>query len=393
MRVVFLVEELCVGGLSNYALEFSRLAKEFCSSVVIAHKDGITGPALETEGIDIVHVSSVEDIRALNPDIVHVHLMSDQDFLDGLFTLGVPLLRFFHDYTSTCLRRGKRRWPGDRCRRPLGLSCAAYGCLIGPPLAPGKPVRLMDLPGKIAERNAYRRFDASIVGSRHMRSMLLTNGFDPSRVHMVPYFSRFADEALHPVKKLPDNGRPLELMFSGQAVKGKGLEILMDALAGLEGDWRLTVFSEGPCLSSAKEKAAQHSIADRVSFRGWVNQSALAEAYRDSDVFVLPSIWDDPGPLVGIEALSWATPIVGFAVGGIPDYLIDGETGWLVKDVSVKGLHVGLQSCLNNRAKLPEMGAAGQKRVANFHSAKDHVGHVRTLYETLLSKQNKRDAV
>ncbi len=393
MKVVYFAEELCTGGLSNYVLQLARMANKFCSSVTVATINGVTGAGLETKGVDIVTVSSVSDLRALSPDLVHVHLLSDIEFLKGLFTLDVPLARFFHDYTSTCLRRGKRRWPGDRCQRPLGISCAAYGCLIGPPLAPGKPVRLMNLPAKIAEKDMYRRFDASIVGSRHMASMLLKNGFDPDRVHMIPYFSSFPDQALRPVTKLTGSDRPLEFLFSGQAVKGKGLEILIDALLGLEGDWRLTVFSEGPCLASAKAKAEQHGIAGNISFRGWVSQSELADAYRAADVFVLPSIWDDPGPLVGIEAMTFAAPVIGFAVGGIPDYVLDGRTGWLVKDVSVAGFHRALQDVLGNRVRLPAMGAEAQKLVATRHSADSHSQCVENIYKNLfLQSQQKRVA-
>ena len=72
-------------------------------------------------------------------------------------------------------------------------------------------------------------------------------------------------------------------------------------------------------------------------------QSALAEMYAKADLFVLPSIWDDPGPLVGIEALSFGAPLAGFAVGGIPDYLIDGQTGVLVNEVGAHDLHEELR--------------------------------------------------
>lgn len=391
MKVVYLAEELCTGGMSTYVLKLARMAQAYCSSVTIALIKGVTGTRLETEGVDIVTVSSASDLRALSPDIVHVHLLSDIDFLKELFTLDVPLVRFYHDYTSTCLRRGKRRWPGDRCQRALGVSCAAYGCVIGPPLAPGQPVRLMNLPEKIAEKNMYRQFDASIVGSNYMASMLLKNGFDPNRVHMIPYFSSYADQASSPVLKPLQEGRPLELLFSGQAVKGKGLEILIDALAGLDGAWRLSVFSEGPCLDSAREKAEQHGIAGNISFHGWITQSALADAYRAADVFVLPSIWDDPGPLVGIEAMTFGTPVIGFAVGGIPDYVVDGQTGWLVKDISVAGFHRTLQDALRNRACLPVMAAEAQKLVTARHSSESHSQQVEAIYKNLFSQSQQKE--
>ncbi len=122
MKIVHFVESLDIGGLPNYVLQLAELFREDFDSVVIAHMGDTINKNLETDGFDIVRVGSAAELGMLAPDLIHVHLLSDPEFLQGLFTLGVPLIRSFHDYTSTCLRRGKRRWPGDRCQRPLGMS-------------------------------------------------------------------------------------------------------------------------------------------------------------------------------------------------------------------------------------------------------------------------------
>ncbi len=262
--------------------------------------------------------------------------------------------------------------------------------MIKPP-KPGKLFELADLRGKIAERDLYRNFDALITGSNHMTGMLHKNGFAPERVYTIPYFSRFAEYADVPMAKElgAASARPLELLFSGQAVKGKGLEILVSALHGVRGNWRLTVFSEGVRLEHAKTLAAELGIAERIDFRGWVTQSALAEAYRRADLFVLPSIWDDPGPLVGIEAMSFGTPVVGFAVGGIPDYLIDRKTGFLVTDTTAAGLRRTLQFCVESPMMLPILGAAGQKRVALHHTPAIHKENISMVYNKVLKTGEK----
>ncbi|MCB9979319.1 MAG: glycosyltransferase family 4 protein [Rhodospirillales bacterium] len=383
MRIVKIVEELGVGGLPNYVIQVARGLQDRGHEVLIAHGNPDPGDHLETEGLHLVHLDNLARVKGLNPDLVHVHLLSDTGVLRGLFDLDVPLVRFFHDYTSTCLRRGKRRWSGDRCQRALGASCAAFGCMIGRP-APGSVFpRLMNLPDKILERDLYREFDASIVGSSHMVRMLETNGFPSARIHKIPYFSKFADGALTPVDRsgpLPGRDRPFELLFTGQAVIGKGLEVLIESLRDLPGNWRLTVCSDGPRLPNAKKMAQEYGIIDRMEFHTWMPQSALLDYYRKSDIFVLPSIWDDPGPLVGIEALSFGAPIVGFAVGGIPDYLIDGQTGVLVRDVSAAGLRAGLIRAMDSPEKIAEMAIAAQKLVVDRHSLKDHISGVEEVY-------------
>jgi glycosyltransferase involved in cell wall biosynthesis len=391
MRIVLLAETLGIGGLPNYVLQLARLLSEWEAQVVVAHMGDSINPKLETAGLDVVRVANVDDLAALQPDLVHVHLLSEPAMLQGLFKLGVPLVRSFHDYTSTCLRRGKRRWPGDRCQRPLGMSCAAFGCIVKPSRTEGKLVEFQDIRGKIAERYLYRRFDALVTGSRHMTGMLQKNGFPTSHIYTVPYFSRFAAEAQTPVAKAPGAGteRPLHMLFSGQAEKGKGLEILIQSLQGLRGLWRLTVFSEGPRLEHAKKLAEETGVASHIDFHGWVAQSALADAYRNADVFVLPSVWDDPGPLVGIEAMSFATPVVGFAVGGIPDYVIDKRTGYLVQKTDAASLHSALQFCLESPVTLHLMGANAQKLIREQHTPQAHMEGISAAYNDILKNRHK----
>lgn len=396
MRIVKISEVLGVGGLPNYVLSVARALQERGHEVIIAHGNRDVPDHLETAGLTLAHLSDWRGVAELKPDLAHVHLLSDLEGVESLFSLNVPLVRMFHDYTSTCLRRGKRRWPGDRCQRPLDYKCAGFGCVIGRPAPGSKIPRLMNLPAKIAERDAYRRFDASVVGSNHMAGMLRTNGFAESKIHLIPYFSKFAERAGEVFARPPGvagRDRPFELLFTGQAVTGKGLEVLIEALAGLPQDWRLTVCSDGPRLAPAKARAGVLGIAERIVFHTWMPQSALAEMYAKADLFVLPSIWDDPGPLVGIEALSFGAPLAGFAVGGIPDYLIDGQTGVLVNEVGARGLHEGLRRALSDPEALSRMGREGQRRVRERHTETAHIGALEKLYMDLLSgKCNKRNA-
>lgn len=397
MRIVKIVEVLGVGGLPNYVLSVARALQGRGHEVIVAHGNRDVPDHLETAGLTLAHLSDWRSAAELRPDLAHVHLLSELEGIESLFALNVPLVRMFHDYTSTCLRRGKRRWPGDRCHRPLDYKCAGFGCVIGRPAPGSKIPRLMNLPAKIAERDAYRRFDAAVVGSNHMVGMLRTNGFAEGKIHMIPYFSKFADRATENFERspgVPGRDRPFELLFTGQAVTGKGLEVLIEALAGLPHDWRLTVCSDGPRLAPARARAGALNIAERITFHTWMPQSALAGLYAKADLFVLPSIWDDPGPLVGIEALSFGAPLAGFAVGGIPDYLIDGQTGILVKDVNSRGLHEGLRRALSDPEALSRMGREGQKRIAQRHTETAHIDALEKLYLDMLSgKCDKKSAV
>lgn len=74
------------------------------------------------------------------------------------------------------------------------------------------------------------------------------------------------------------------------------------------------------------------------------------------------------------------TPVVGFAVGGIPYYVKDGVTGFLVESVTPKGLADVLNRVLADGRDLKELGEHGQKLVASVHSRQQHVGAIQAVY-------------
>ena len=157
MKILLLVETLTLGGLPNYVLELARALRRAGDTVALLHLDAEAPDHLDFKEVNLLSVDAEQplapQISALlqgwQPDLVHIHLCSQQEALNALMDSGIPVIRSYHDYTSMCLRRGRRRFPGDRCQRALGLSCALFGCLIGPPAAPGGAPRLMDLRGKL----------------------------------------------------------------------------------------------------------------------------------------------------------------------------------------------------------------------------------------------------
>jgi glycosyltransferase involved in cell wall biosynthesis len=402
MRILLLVQTLSIGGLPNYVLDLARALSQSGDSVAVAHGGRDVPSHLDLLGVHLLPLPDTDAataarcMRQWQPDLVHVHLCSDPMLLDALRQLKLPLLRSFHDYTSLCLRRGRRRWPGDRCQRALGFSCLLQGCGLGAPAPGSRWPSWQNLPAKLAERQTYQSYHVAVVGSHYMRQTLLTNGFTTDRVHRVPYFSRFDAQARGDVPLAPKPAgvpgidRPMRLLFASQAVAGKGLRVLVRALAGLAADqrWQLTTASAGPEVAPAQALALRLGIHERIHFGGWVPQPDLERVYRQADLLVLPSVWDDPGPLVGIEALALGTPVLAFPVGGIPDYTHDGSTGLLAPEVSVKALTATLARALQCGSLLAAMGETGRAMVATQHSRQRHLELMRDLYRLLLQPRS-----
>jgi glycosyltransferase involved in cell wall biosynthesis len=117
----------------------------------------------------------------------------------------------------------------------------------------------------------------------------------------------------------------------GRLTTLKGGDRLIEAVPAVEAalgrSLSLIIGGTGPELERWRILAARRGVA--AEFVGWVEPERRLELLRESDVLVVPSLWPEPFGLVGIEAGCVGVPSVGYAVGGIPDWLVPGETGEL----------------------------------------------------------------
>jgi glycosyltransferase involved in cell wall biosynthesis len=197
-----------------------------------------------------------------------------------------------------------------------------------------------------------------MVGSRWMERELIINGLDPGQVAIVPPIPASLAQA----RPIPASGQS-EILYVGQVIRGKGVDLLLRALKGVPGDWHATVVGTGNHLETCRTMAETLGIAARVSFAGWVPHDALAPYYGRAAVCVVPSRWPEPFGMVGVEAMARGRPVVGFAVGGIPDWLEDGVTGILAPEADTGALGGAIASLLADPKRAAALGKAGLERV------------------------------
>ncbi|MEE9576099.1 MAG: glycosyltransferase family 4 protein [Gemmatimonadota bacterium] len=130
---------------------------------------------------------------------------------------------------------------------------------------------------------------------------------------------------------------PLRLLFVGRLVERKGVEYLVEALQHIrrERPAELTIVGEGEWGPVIRREVERLRLESHVRFTGYVPERRLREYYQTCDIFVLPAVVDSKGDTEGLgvvllEALRFERPVIGSAVGGIPDIVRPGETGWLV---------------------------------------------------------------
>jgi len=298
-------------------------------------------------------------IAAFAPDILFLHKLEDPARVAEL-ARRYPTVRMVHDHDLVCLRRHKY-FPlsGRVCDRPAGAACYLNLCCVQR-AAPGSalPIALKGLGGVRAAIRAHREVRALMVGSRWMARELVMNGLVQERVVIVPPIPA----ALAAAGSMPPSEAP-EVLYVGQVIRGKGVDLLLKALAGVPGDWHATVVGTGNHLNTCRALAGDLKIAHRVTFAGWVPHAALEPYYARAAVCVVPSRWPEPFGMVGVEAMARGRPVVAFAVGGIPDWLDDGVTGILAPAADTAAMGTAIAALLEDPQRAADLGRAGLERV------------------------------
>jgi glycosyltransferase involved in cell wall biosynthesis len=194
---------------------------------------------------------------------------------------------------------------------------------------------------------------------------------------------RFSPRSPSPPAGEGAGARGQRILFVGQLIDRKGVDVLLDALAGLSLDFRLEVVGDGPRRAALAEQARRLGIAGRITFHGMVPQESLPDFYRRADLFVGPSR-EEPLGLVFLEAAATGCPIVATRAGGIPEILTDGDTALLVPPDDPAALRAAIGRALTDlplRRRLID----GALSVAHWNSLAQSIEHTLATYRSLLA--------
>jgi glycosyltransferase involved in cell wall biosynthesis len=162
----------------------------------------------------------------------------------------------------------------------------------------------------------------------------------------------------------------------------KGIIYLIEAIARLRAEFpvRLEIAGEGPERPALEEEVARLALDEAVEFLGW--RSDLEKLFSVWDVFALPSLEEGFG-ITALEAMAAGLPVVATDVGGLPEVVQHGITGWLVAPRRPGELAERLRDLLTNPVMRHEMGIAGRKRAELNFSADLMVRGIKDIYDRL----------
>jgi len=275
-------------------------------------------------------VAALRLARAMRPNVVHAHWFVPQGIVAVLvgLLLRMPVVVTAHGGDVYGLR-GRLL---EAVRKAVASRCEAV-TVVSRDMA-------MNLP--------------QVTSRRGERPKVMPMGVDTHRFSGEPARNGSSDQVV---------------LFVGRLARKKGVEYLLRAFPEVlarHPDTRLLVVGDGPCRKELETLSSQLRLGDCVRFAGAQPPAALPRFYQSSRVFVVPSVVAASGdtdglPVVLQEAMAAGCPLVGTAVGGIPDVMIHGRTGLVVEPGEPPALAAAINQVLDSPAEAGRMGALARR--------------------------------
>lgn len=247
-------------------------------------------------------------------------------------------------------------------------------------------------------RLALRAADRVLANSRFTKELVHKVGVDPDRIDVV--HPGCDSERFRPRRPPQEFRRRLlggrdsdrVIVTIGNLVARKGHDMVIRALSRLRQtipDVTYLIVGDGPYRGELERLAEAARVADRVVFAGRVPDQDLPDVYGVSDVFIMPSreqadLCDVEGfGLVFLEANACAKPVIGGRSGGIPDAIVEGQTGFLVDPHDIGEIAAILGRVLGDRALAHRLGEQGRERAVREFAWSRIADHVQRIVESV----------
>ncbi len=398
MRILEIVFYSAIGGIENYTRDlFAELERRGHEVVLVAA--GIRLPGLNRPGRRLQFLPDLADhadghagvaaldalIREARPDVAHVHFTLGEGAAT-LVTQKLPTVWFAHTFAAICPSGARLFQRHDTVCRLQGVP--DHRCLVNAYLErcnTKRPLRLWRTyrHSRVAQAS-LRLADTVVCDSEYVRQRHIENGFPDHRITVLPSPVPLPSDL--PADRAP---RDPVVLYVGRVTAEKGVDYLLRALPRIAVPCELRVAGDGYELKKQRALAAELGVADRVRFLGALDRASIQDLYRQAAVVVVPSVWPEPFGMVGPEAMSFGVPVVAFRVGGVPEWLHDGETGYLVEPRDIDGLARPIELLLRDAPLARRLGERGRQLVQERFTIPQHVDRLEQIFASAIEGRRR----
>jgi glycosyltransferase involved in cell wall biosynthesis len=324
--------------------------------------------------LNLIHSSAAtqriqELIKECRPDIVHCHNIYHQltpSIVGATKRLGVPVVLTLHDYKPVCpvYNRLRGTQPCSACLDGGVFNVVKYRCANGS-LARSA---ILFAEARIQRwMGNYEKVDAFIAPSRFMRDAI-RHRVPANRVKLL--YNGVDVDSLAPIGT--DEGY---VLYFGRLSAEKGVETLLSAYEN--SSWKVVVAGKGPLEHELRRR---HPLA---TFVGHIFGDRLKQVIDGASVIVVPSEWYENCPMSVLEAMACGKPVVGTRMGGIPELVADGVSGYLFEAGNAEELRSHLDILMADDGLRRKMGNAGRQRVKQEFSLARHNEGLLEIYRNV----------
>lgn len=302
-------------------------------------------------------------LEDFSPDVIYLHNCDELALVEALVSSPLPVVKMVHDHSLYCMRGYKYNYFTRRiCTRSASTFCV-FPCLGNLKRQRGGrlPVAWASYREQQQALALTHRCARLVVYSEYLKAELVRNGFDSEKIQLfvpLPQPAASDTDSIFSERNL--------VLFAGQIIRGKGVDILLRALARVKSRFECVLLGDGSHRSHCERLCARLGLSDRVKFEGYVAPSEMRQYYREASVFVMSSLWPEPFGMVGPEAMRFGLPVVAFDAGGVKEWLHDGENGFLVPWKDVTAFAERLDLLLRNKDLGREMGRRGRESIRRY---------------------------
>lgn len=178
-----------------------------------------------------------------------------------------------------------------------------------------------------------------------------------------------------------------KILFVGRLGYEKGIGVLIRAMKPILIDMpnaHLDIVGEGPLKEQLEKDVRENGLQNNVTFHGWLSGKALDDAYRNSTLLSVPSVWPEPLGLVCAESLAYGRPVVGSDIGGIPEIINNLEVGEVVPPNNPAALADAIVSVMNDKGLDKRMAACTSS--AERFNLREFIIEYEKLYKELIGE-------
>lgn len=327
--------------------------------------------------------NALEDLlNGFSPDVAHAHNIYGRlttSVFDLLHARNIPIVMTLHDYKLICPSYTMMNDDGvcEDCRHGryyMAVKNKCHKSSVAASAAYAIESYFNAWCGKY--RKNIRFF---ISPSLFLKKKLVEFGWDEKQIVYIPNFVALPE---HDTESPPGD----YLLYFGRLSKEKGVATLIRSFMNIKDrNARIKIAGDGPLRTQLESLAGKDS---RISFEGYLSGKRLKRMIVESRAVVVPSEWYENAPLSVLEAMAFGKPVVGAAIGGIPEMVKEGVNGYLFESGHDEDLQLKLASILDHSdEKIARMGRASRDRVKREFSAENHYDRLMRVYSRTLESK------